>query len=59
MAGLFVPLWLVLSLVAVIIAVVVRLAFARLGGILPFPLLTYLGVGILVAGAIDLLWFDR
>jgi uncharacterized membrane protein len=59
--GAYFPDWLVFAILTIVIAIVARIAFglAGLGQSVPYPLFTYLAVGILVAGAIDLIWLDR
>jgi hypothetical protein len=59
--GAYFPQWLLFGVLAVVVAIVARIA-CGLGGIaasVAFPLFTYLAIGILVAGAIDLLWLGR
>lgn len=59
--GVYFPAWLLFAILAIVIALVARIGFGLAGLALavPFPLFTYLGIGILVAGAIDLLWLGQ
>jgi hypothetical protein len=59
--GAYFPDWLVFAILAIVVAIVARIAFgvAGLTQSVPFLLFTCLAVGILVAGAIDLIWLDR
>ena len=59
--GAYFPGWLLFAILAIVIALVARIAFGLAGLALavPFPLFTYLSMGILVAGAVDLLWLGH
>jgi hypothetical protein len=59
--GAYFPDWLVFAVLTVVFAILARIAFglAGLAQSVPYPLFTCLAVGILVAGAIDLVWLDR
>lgn len=59
--GAYFPDWLVFAILAVVVAIAARIVFglAGLAQAVPFSLFTCLAIGILVAGAIDLLWLDR
>lgn len=59
--GAYFPDWLLFALLAIATAVIARVAFgiAGLGASVPFPLFTYLAIGILVAGVADLLWLGH
>jgi hypothetical protein len=59
--GAYFPSWLLFAILAILIAIAVRIAFGLAGLALsvPFPLFTYLAIGILVAGAVDLLWLGH
>lgn len=59
--GAYFPGWLLFAILAIVIAIVARIAFGLAGLALsvPFPLFTYLSIGILVAGAVDLLWLGN
>ena len=59
--GAYFPTWLIVAILAILFAIITRVAFGVAGRAeaIPFPLFTCLAVGILVAGVIDLLWLDR
>jgi uncharacterized membrane protein len=59
--GAYFPDWLVFAILTIVIAMVARIAFGLAGWAqsVPYPLFTCLAIGILVTGAIDLLWLDR
>jgi uncharacterized membrane protein len=59
--GAYFPDWLVFAILTIVIAIVARIAFGLAGWAqsVPYPLFTYLAIGILVTGTIDLLWLDR
>ncbi|RDS79180.1 hypothetical protein DWU98_19375 [Dyella monticola] len=59
--GAYFPDWLVFAILTIVIAIVARIVFglAGLAQSVPFPLFTFVAIGILVAGAFDLLWLDR
>lgn len=59
--GAYFPDWLVFAILAVLVAISARilLGLAGLAQSTAFPLFTCLAIGILVAGAIDLLWLGR
>jgi hypothetical protein len=59
--GSYFPEWLIFAIIAVVAAVVVRLAtvFTGYADRIPFPLFTCLAVGILLAGAVDFIWLGR
>jgi uncharacterized membrane protein len=59
--GAYFPTWLIIAILAILFAIITRIAFGVAGraDAIPFPLFTYLAVGILVAGVIDLLWLDH
>jgi hypothetical protein len=59
--GAYFPDWLIFAILTIVFAIVTRAVFglAGLGTQIPFPLFTCLAVGILIAGAIDLLWLAR
>ena len=56
--GAYFPDWLLFAMLAIVTAIVARAVFGATGwgASVPFPLFTYLAVGILVAGTVDLLW---
>lgn len=59
--GAYFPDWLLFGMLAIASAVIARVV-AGLAGFaqaVPFPLFTFLAVGVLVAGAFDLLWLGR
>lgn len=59
--GAYFPSWLLFAILAIVTAIAARIAFGVAGWALsvPFPLFTYLAIGVLVAGAIDLLWLGH
>ncbi len=59
--GAYFPGWLLFGLLAMATAILARAAFGFAGWAesVPFPLFTYLAIGILVAGAFDLLWLGH
>jgi hypothetical protein len=59
--GAYFPDWLVFAILTIVIAILARVVFgfAGLAQSVPYPLFTYIAVGILVTGAIDLVWLDR
>jgi hypothetical protein len=59
--GAYFPAWLLFAILAILIAIAARIAFgvAGLAPSVPFPLFTCLAIGILVAGAVDLLWLGH
>jgi hypothetical protein len=59
--GAYFPDWLVFAILTIGIAIFARIAFgfAGLAQSVPYPLFTCIAVGVLVAGAIDLIWLDR
>lgn len=56
--GTYFPNWLLFAILAMVAAIMARVAFgiAGLGSSVPFPLFTYLAMGILLAGAVNLFW---
>ncbi|WP_198651471.1 hypothetical protein [Dyella sp. C11] len=59
--GAYFPSWLLFAILAIVIAIVARIAFGMVGWApsLPFPLFTCLAIGVLVAGAVDLVWLGN
>jgi uncharacterized membrane protein len=59
--GAYFPDWLVFAILTLAIALVARIAFGFAGWAqsVPYPLFTFIAVGVLVTGAIDLVWLDR
>lgn len=61
MFGAYFPDWLIFAITAILAAVFARIAFGIAGRAesVPYPLFTYLAIGILVAGVIDFLWLGH
>ncbi|WP_198670322.1 hypothetical protein [Dyella sp. C9] len=59
--GAYFPGWLLFAILAIVIAILARIAFgvAGLAPAVPFPLFTCLAIGILIAGAVDLMWLGN
>ncbi len=59
--GAYFPDWLLFGVLAIMSAIITRVVagIAGFAQAVPFPLFTFLAVGILVAGAFDLLWLGR
>ncbi|RUL78818.1 hypothetical protein [Dyella choica] len=61
MFGAYFPDWLVFAILTIVIAILARIAFglAGLAQLVAYPFFTWMAVGIIVAGAIDLIWLDQ
>lgn len=59
--GAYFPDWLLFAIFAIVAAIMARVAvgIAGFAGSVPFPLFTYLAIGIVIAGAVDLLWLGH
>lgn len=59
--GAYFPDWLLFAILAIAAAIMARVAFgiAGLGSSVPFPLFTYLAMGVLIAGAVNLFWLGH